>query len=211
MPWRIVIIIMQPHWTGLKQPQEPFPLVLPRLCLRRAEDTLSATTCAVSDDHITMATQEQWGGDSKKRCVKRLERRLVQQSGATHSLIHLLSPEHMLSHFTHCHVGVASRVWEEKLYPKYENAVSCRVYTVSTVETDCVAKHFRPHFSSLLSWRQNRGQRWISSLEHVTSMLSNQAAPSVTIHTAHVTFDTNQSCHDSIGNTVKEELDECVL
>lgn len=115
---------------------------------------------------VTMATQEQRGGESEKRCVKGLERRLIQQSEATHSLIRL----HAITfHPRSCRHGIMSLKREAVFWLKYEYAVeaffSCCIYTVSAVATDCVAKHLGPasHPRCHGGWTEVRDESAVSN------------------------------------------------
>lgn len=74
----ISTVMVNCHWRFTVTHSDTQAFVLPHVSVC-AWCTSSATTCTMSDDHFTMATPEQWGGESQKRCVKRLEKRLIQQ------------------------------------------------------------------------------------------------------------------------------------
>lgn len=104
------------YWNPLRD----MKFVLPCLCRMYSEDTSLAPTCTTRNDCFTMATQEQWGGESEKRCVKGLERRRLKQGDVTHwiyLIYFLLCVGRMLSHFTHFYAGMPlvdtkERIWE---------------------------------------------------------------------------------------------------
>lgn len=137
------------YWNPLKDTK----FVLPRLCLMYSQDTSLAPTCTMSDDRFTMATQEQWGGESEKRCVKALERRWIQQGNVTHWLtelpsllcwknaimFHPLSRRHVISWYKGTSLRSTQLCFDCNM--RMQLTFSWSIYTVSAREADNVAKH----------------------------------------------------------------------